>query len=354
MRPSKHAKLLRFFCSTSRYPEDTIPGIIKEARNRNEWLDCVRFDAQKLNLTIKEFDVYSTAFAYGLVEQGFKPGDKVMLWIDAESSAEAACAQVGALKTGVSVVTVDHKDEIHHVGDALESSGAKGLILSPHTKVDGKSQRANLLLDLIPELADSYPGQRLSSSNFPNLSSIVHTGHVTIRGTSKFKENMLYTHRALTNYRVAGLESGSLALECYKGGDLVSSHSNNDLIAKAKDVWKKYLDGDDKHLPVFLTLSLQYPLGFASFLSCVMNGRKVFIPSTYNVAKLTKSFNYQKSDVLICEEDVFKFEPPSHKLDEMKENTSFFKKVLVGGSGQQSTSNVFTDKSTTHANLYLQ
>lgn len=243
---------------------------------------------------------------------------------------------------------------MHHIGDALDHSGASGLLLSPHTKLDGKTQRANLLMDLVPELADAYPGQRIEFSNFPNLRSVMHTAHTTIRGTSKFKENMLYTKKSLTNLRMEGSEAKNLAMECYSQGDKVASLTNGDLIKKAKQIWKSHLNGDDKTLPVFLTLSLQYPLGFATFLSSVMNGRKVFIPSTYNIAKITKSFNFQKSDVLVCEDEVFGFEPPMHKFDEVKENTSYFKKVIVAGSGDSTESSIFSDIDATHADLYLQ
>jgi hypothetical protein len=38
-----------------------------------------------------------------------------LLWVDSENSAEIATAQMGALKSGVSLVTVDEKDDINHV-----------------------------------------------------------------------------------------------------------------------------------------------------------------------------------------------------------------------------------------------
>lgn len=347
---------VRFFCTSSKFPEDTISGVVKEARAKNEWKDLVRFDGQNFNWNVKEFDVYSSAFAYGLVEQGYQPGDKLLLWLDAEHSAESATAQVGAHKAGVSIVTVDDLDEIHDVANALEESGSRGMLLSPHTKADAKTQRANLLLELMPELTEAYPGQLVTHSNFPNLKSVMHTGHQTIRGTTKFKENMLYTKKRLTNLRLPGTKSGSVAMECYTKGELVTSLSHSDIINKANDIWEQYLNGEDKHLPVFLTLSLQYPLGFATFLACTMNGRKVFVPSTYNVAKIAKSFNFQKSDVLVCEEDVFTFEPPAHKYDEVREHVSNFRKALVAGKegGSKAESNVFTNVDATHTNFYLQ
>lgn len=77
----------------------------------NYMFDAVRFDSQKFNWTLKEFDKYSSAFAFGLVEGGYKPGDKLVLWIDQSNSAEVLAAQMGAAKAGVSVVTFNEKDE---------------------------------------------------------------------------------------------------------------------------------------------------------------------------------------------------------------------------------------------------
>jgi len=222
-----------------------------------------------------------------------------MLWVDSEFSAEIATAQVGALKAGVTLVTLDEKDNIDHVASALDKSEARGLLISPHTKTRDGHQRANLLLELMPELIDSLPGQRVKFDSFPNLKNVIHTGHVSIRGTTKFKENMLYTKKSLSTLRIPGSEGNSIAIECFKGGDRVAALTNHELATKAKEIWQNYLNGSDKTLPVFLTLSMQYPLGFATFLASVHGMRKVFVPATYNLAKIAKSFSHQKSDVLV-------------------------------------------------------
>ena len=344
---------LRFFSSSSKFSEDSPPGLLKKARAKNEWKDCVRFDSQNYNWDYKEYDAYSSAFAYGLLEQGFKPGDKLLMWIDSESSAEIATAQMGALKSGVSLVTVDEKDDIHHVASALETSQAKGLLVSPHTKSSESLPRANQLLELAPELINARPGERVKFGQFPHLTNVIHTGHVTIRGTNKFKETMLYVKKSMTNLRIPGSESNSLAMECFKNGQRVASLTNHEFVESATNIWNKYLNGDNKLLPVFLTLSLQYPLGFASLLACIHGGRKAFIPSTYNLAKIAKSFNYQKSDIIICEDDLYNFAPPVHKYDEVKESTSNFKTALVGGSESagRAEGTVFTNIAATHSNL---
>ena len=238
---NNHTKLARLFCTSDKFPEDTVPGVLKEARAKNEWKDCVRFDSQNHNLTVKEFDVYTSAFAYGLVEQGYQPGDKILLWLDQENSAEIATAQIGAMKAGCSVVTVDNKDEIHHVADTLEETDCKGLILSPHTKLDGKTQRVNILLDILPELASAYPGEKVSFKDFPSLKNVMHTGHVTIRGTHKFKESMNYTKMANTLLRIPGVQGEDLAIESYNMGQKVASVDQKTLVSKSKDLFKKHL-----------------------------------------------------------------------------------------------------------------
>jgi len=41
---------------------------------------------------MKEFDRYSSAFAFGLVESGYVEGDKLALWVDQRDSAEILVA----------------------------------------------------------------------------------------------------------------------------------------------------------------------------------------------------------------------------------------------------------------------
>jgi len=41
--------------------------------------------------------------------------------------------------------------------------------------------------------------------------------------------------------------------------------------------------------PVFMSLDLETPLGFTSFLANTSNQRKVFIPSSFNMSTILKS-----------------------------------------------------------------
>jgi acyl-CoA synthetase (AMP-forming)/AMP-acid ligase II len=90
-----------------KYPTDTVAGIYKVAIASNYMFDSVRFDQQNFNWTLKEFDRYSSAFAFGLVESGYSEGDKLAIWVDQNSSAEILAATMGAAKAGVTVVTLN-------------------------------------------------------------------------------------------------------------------------------------------------------------------------------------------------------------------------------------------------------
>ena len=115
--------------------------MFKSAVASNYMFDSARFDQQHFNWTLKEFDRYSSAFAFGLVESGFEQGDKIMLWVDQNNSAEILTAQMGAAKAGVSVVVFEEKDSKDAFHTALKQSGAKGLVFSPATNVDEETTR---------------------------------------------------------------------------------------------------------------------------------------------------------------------------------------------------------------------
>ena len=75
-----------------KFPTDTVAGLYKVAVASNHLFDAVRFDKQRFNWNLKEFDRYSSAFAYGLAEGGYQQGDKLLLWVDQTNSAEILVA----------------------------------------------------------------------------------------------------------------------------------------------------------------------------------------------------------------------------------------------------------------------
>jgi len=65
-----------------KFPAGTVAGQFKTAVAVNSGVDIIRFDNQKLNWTLKEFDRYSSAFAFGLLEAGYARGDSLVLYAD--------------------------------------------------------------------------------------------------------------------------------------------------------------------------------------------------------------------------------------------------------------------------------
>ena len=88
---------------------------------------------------------YSSAFAFGLLEAGFTPGDRLVLYCDQTYSTESLVSQMGAIKAGVTIVTFDEKDNADALDNALSSSKARGLIISPSTEAEDGQTRMTFL-----------------------------------------------------------------------------------------------------------------------------------------------------------------------------------------------------------------
>ena len=181
--------------------------------------DSVRFDQQRFNWTMKEFDRYSSAFAYGLVESGYKPGDKLVLWIDQNDSAEVLVSTMGASKAGVTIVTFSEKDSKDSLHQTLQNSKAKGLVFSPSTKVDAEgTTRADFVTSLMPELESTNPGELLSINNYPHLKQVIQSGHNGMRGVLKYKDSLVYAAASLSAFSLPQNDANDVLYECYRNG----------------------------------------------------------------------------------------------------------------------------------------
>lgn len=233
-----------------KFPTDTVAGKFKVAVSANYMFDAVRFDQQKFNWTMKEFDRYSSAFAYGLVEHGYSPGDKIVLWMDQSNSAETLVATMGASKAGVTVVTFSEKEECDSLHQTLKDSGAKGLLFSPATEVnhDGTT-RAEYVHKLMPELDSLYPGDALNLSSYPSLKQIIQTGHSNIRGVIKYKDSLVYAVPKFSSYELPQNDASATLFECYKGGRKVSSLSSNEITTKSSELWDSHFSESSGDVP---------------------------------------------------------------------------------------------------------
>jgi hypothetical protein len=95
-----------------------------------------------------------------------------------------------------------------------------------------------------------------------------------------------------------------------------------------------------------MSVDLETPLGFASFISNAANQRKVFVPSTFNMSKILKSVGAQESHDLVCDQDFFEAELPGPLAAEYKKSCASVSNVIVAGTGRSATSSVFNAQTT--------
>lgn len=244
---------------------------------------------------------------------------------------------MGAIKAGVSVVTFSEQDNKDAVHEVLKNSGARGLIFSPETKhsQDGET-RQEQFESLIPELANVNPGDRFSLSAYPELKNIAHIGHHTISGVNKFKDSMFYANTALTNLSLPENKGESNVFEVYANGRLSHSFTSEELLNQAQRVYDRFFASSDKVVPVSTPLDLQTPFGFACFLGNNVNGRKIFVPSNYNMTRIIRAIEVQQSTELVCDAEFFGQRPSEAKKAEYHNLLQNVQKVIVAEDGQSS------------------
>ena len=75
-----------------KFPAGTVAGSYKSAVAEKPEYDAVRFHNQRYNWSLQEFDRYSSAFAFGLLEAGFSKGDSLVFAGDQTCAAESLVA----------------------------------------------------------------------------------------------------------------------------------------------------------------------------------------------------------------------------------------------------------------------
>lgn len=92
----------------------------------------------------------------------------------------------------------------------------------------------------MPELDALYPGDALNLQNYPNLKTIVQSGHSNIRGTIKFKDSLVYANTKYTNFSIPQNDSAHTLFECYRDGRKVSSITSGEVAEKSNDLWSSH------------------------------------------------------------------------------------------------------------------
>lgn len=265
-------------------------------------------------------------------------GDKIVSFVDEASSAESLVLQMGAAKAGVTVVCFHEKDSQDALDHALRTTNAKGLFFSPSTQI-GKTQntRKTFLQKLMPELEAMYAGDELKLSKYPALRHIVQTGFSKIRGVNMFKDVAVYANPSMSNYSIPANSADALTHVYLRDGREVRSFTSQDFVTASQDLWQSYLsgstEGEHKDLPVFVSTDLEQPLGFATVLACSSHLKKLFVPGSFSIDRITTSLPRQGSTFLVCDEGLYNFEWPSSYTpgQAFEESGKRVSQVLVGG-----------------------
>jgi len=65
---------------------------------------------------------------------GYKPGDKLLVWVEKSHNAEIVSAQIGASKAGVTFVASYAKSQAEFESEIL-ASNCTGILYSPNTPI---------------------------------------------------------------------------------------------------------------------------------------------------------------------------------------------------------------------------
>jgi hypothetical protein len=185
-------------------------------------------------------------------------------------------------------------------------------------------------------------------SKYSALEMVVQTGHNGIRGVNKFRDIAVYTSPSMSTVQMSENDAEAVTHLAYKDGKQMASYTSGQLVDASTKLWEQHIsastEGDDLQQSVFMAADLETPFGFASFLACASNFKKVFIPGSYKMSHMIKSVPRQHSSYLVCDEDFYTVTVPEARAAEYTEMVSGIKGALVGGSSSGAvSSSLFTE-----------
>ncbi|CAK56794.1 unnamed protein product (macronuclear) [Paramecium tetraurelia] len=250
-----------------------------------------RFENQNLTWTFGEFDTHSSAFAYGLIEQGWKQGDKLLFLLGRSNTSEAAAAFVGAAKAGVTVIPFRSNDQ-NEIENTIGVVNPKGIVFSPNQLI-GETKFIEVLNNLVPETSQTQSGQILKSSKFSNLKWLIHTGFYSYPGTYKFRESLVYASR---NFNRLSLPSSTGPITAVIKNGQLQSYSYQDLVKLSEKV------SGSQH--VIISGDPQTVTNFSIVVGGLERGYNTVFTGGDNLNKVQKILQYYGNYSLVVDDSV--------------------------------------------------
>ncbi|CAD8071412.1 unnamed protein product [Paramecium primaurelia] len=250
-----------------------------------------RFENQNLTWTFGEFDTHSSAFAYGLIEQGWKQGDKLMLLLGRSNTSEAATTFAGAAKAGVITVPFRSNDP-NEIEKTISIVNPKGIVFSPNQLI-GETKFIEILKNLVPETTQTQSGESLKSSKFTNLKWLIHTGFYSYPGTYKFRESLVYASR---NFNRLSLPSVTGPVTAQLRNGQLQTYTYQDLAKMSEKVQ------GSKH--VIISGDPQTVTNFSIVVGGLERGYNTVLTGADNVNKVQKILKYYDNYSLVVDDSV--------------------------------------------------
>lgn len=162
---------------------------------------------QNTRLTYEQLDRLVDQAAFGLLQLGLEPGDRVGLW--AQNCWEWVVAQYATARVGLVLVNINPAYRSTELEYALNKVGCKGLILAPAVKANSF---VDTVYSLAPELKAQLPAE---SGTKASLARLPELEHVIVLGTEAFPGMLNFEticHSAISPSDVGVLDSVSESL----------------------------------------------------------------------------------------------------------------------------------------------
>ncbi|ROS43966.1 AMP-binding protein [Amycolatopsis thermoflava] len=144
-------------------------------------------------LTLAEWDIRSNRAARGLLANGVRPGDRVVLWCDNEDLLDYAVGYVAVHKAGAVAVPVQRRMGDEHLSRVLAKAQAVGVVSASDT-VDVAVWASSVAALEVGQPDDPLPPRLAPGDDAEILFTSGTTG--TPKGVVATHENILFTHTA--------------------------------------------------------------------------------------------------------------------------------------------------------------
>ena len=152
------------------FTTDTIGIFLEKTAEKHPDHEFIVFPGLEVRWSFAVFNERVDRLARGLLQIGIVPRDHIGIW--ANNLPDWLTFFFAAAKIGAVLVPLNTYFKRHDVEYVIADSDIKALVFVDHFR---NSNYREILLELIPEMPDSIPGQ-LKSERFPKLRTLIHLG----------------------------------------------------------------------------------------------------------------------------------------------------------------------------------